>query len=179
MNTGMPGPIPLILPKRDLPPAEPPASCQALEPEPKPVGPFPTDCLPRVVAALVKTVALLCRVPEALVGCCALGVLSAAIGAGLAVMSGKRRKTRGNLFVVIGALSGTGKTEVLRLIAKPLHEHEARLVEAWKSTTNEQQQAERKMLEAQLKQLEKRAIKANTDSELASLKAQIGFAPSP
>jgi len=59
--------------------------------------PFPLHCLPPLVEAMAKEVCATERVPESLVGCCALGILSASVGAGLAVQSASNRVTRGNM----------------------------------------------------------------------------------
>ena len=54
------------------------------------------------------------RVLESLPGCCMLGILSAAIGKGLQVKSGANRVTRGNLYILASAESGSGKSETFR-----------------------------------------------------------------
>ena len=59
------------------------------------------------------------RVLESLPGCCMLGILSAAIGTGLQVKSGANRVTRGNLYILPSAESGSGKSETFRHRAKP------------------------------------------------------------
>jgi hypothetical protein len=73
--------------------------------------PFPLHCLPSLVEAMAKEVCATERVPESLVGCCALGILSASIGAGLAVRSASNRITRGNIYLLASAESGSGKSE--------------------------------------------------------------------
>ncbi len=47
--------------------------------------PFPLERLPPVVRAMAEAVALTARTPQALAGCCALGILSASIGGGIQV----------------------------------------------------------------------------------------------
>ena len=73
--------------------------------------PFPLECLPPLIEAMAKEVCATERVPESLVGCCALGILSASIGAGLAVQSASNRVTRGNIYVLASADSSSGKTQ--------------------------------------------------------------------
>ena len=46
-------------------------------------------------------------------------ILSAAIGKGLQVRSGANRVTRGNLYVLLSAESGSGKSDTFRHAAKP------------------------------------------------------------
>src|SRR2546429_6836761 len=77
---------------------------------------------------MVKEVARTMRVPEALPGCCALTVVSAAVGVGLMLRNGDKL-CRGNLYVIAGAQSGTGKTECLRPIIEPFYEFEQKLAE--------------------------------------------------
>ena len=71
--------------------------------------PFLLATLPPLVEAMAKEVCATERVPESLVGCCALGILSASIGAGLAVQSASNRVTRGNVYLLASAESGSGK----------------------------------------------------------------------
>ena len=74
--------------------------------------PFPVDCLPGAAGDMARAIAHAERVPESLTGCCVLGILSAAIGAGLEVRSGAQRKTRGSLFILASAQSGTGNLDL-------------------------------------------------------------------
>ncbi|MES2922127.1 MAG: DUF3987 domain-containing protein [Verrucomicrobiota bacterium] len=80
-------------------------------------------------AARVST----CR-NEPLAAAAVLGVTSAAIGASLAVDSGPSRKTRGNLFLLAVAESGTGKTETFKHAAEPLDSLEAEAMSQWRVT---------------------------------------------
>ena len=64
------------------------------EPE---ASPFPMDALPPTMATIIVAVSRTERVPLALPAVCALGVASAAIGAGMEVASGPHRVTRANL----------------------------------------------------------------------------------
>lgn len=50
--------------------------------------PFPLHYLPPTARAMAEAIARTERTPESLAGCCALGLLSASIGAGLQVISG-------------------------------------------------------------------------------------------
>ena len=73
--------------------------------------PFPFKSLPPPLACIVVAVARCERVPAALPAVCALGVASAAIGAGLEIVSASDRVTRANLFVLADAESGSGKSQ--------------------------------------------------------------------
>ena len=99
------------------------------EPE---AAPFPVDALPPAMATIIAAVSRTERVPLALPAVCALGVVSAAIGAGLEATSGPNRVTRANLYLLASAESGSGKSETFRLIAAPLVDHQTRLLETWR-----------------------------------------------
>src|SRR5262245_29986465 len=70
------------------------------------IQPFPIASLPPKAARMASAIARMERTPEALAGCCTLGILSASIGAGLHVRSGPDRYTRGNLYILTSADSG-------------------------------------------------------------------------
>ena len=93
--------------------------------------PFPLHSLPPAVEAMARAIAEAERAPESLAGCCVLGILSAAIGAGLHVDSGRQRVTRGNLYIVASAESCSGKSEIFRQAVQPFSEFERALIEAW------------------------------------------------
>jgi hypothetical protein len=149
------------------------------EDEPLP-APFPVDALPSAMAGIIAAISRCERVPLALPGVCALGVVSAAIGAGLEVVSGPNRTTRANLFLLASAESGSGKTESCRPIIAPLIERQATLLQTWKEKTHPEYQAEIARLEAQRKAIEKKIGKAmrpdNPDEEeLRRLQAQLSY----
>ena len=122
------------------------------EPE---AAPFPVDALPPAMATIIAAVSRTERVPPALPAVCALGVVSAAIGAGLEVASGPNRVTRANLYLLASAESGSGKSETFRLIAAPLVDHQTRLLETWRQKTSPQLQSEIRVLDKEIAALEK------------------------
>jgi hypothetical protein len=146
----------------------------------RPIVAFPVDAFPPALSRIVNAVARAERVPLALPAVCALGVASAALGAGLRVLSAANRFTRGNLFLLADAESGSGKSESCRHIIAPLLEYQATLLDAWREKAYPKNQAEIACLEAQRKALEKRIAKAmrpdnpNT-AELEHLRAQLEF----
>ncbi|MDP6676650.1 MAG: DUF3987 domain-containing protein, partial [Pirellulales bacterium] len=81
--------------------------------------PFPTHLLPRVLGDLVKEVARVTQTPEAMAGPLTLGIVSASIGKGLASKGHAGRITPPNLYILLGAKSGTGKSECAKIIFKP------------------------------------------------------------
>ena len=109
--------------------------------------PFPLDCLPSLIEAMAKEVCATERVPESLVGCCALGILSASIGAGLAVRSASNRVTRGNIYVLASADSGSGKSETFRHLAEPFQQFEMDRIKRWKEQDRPDAIAKRELVE--------------------------------
>jgi hypothetical protein len=63
---------------------------------------------------------------------CALGVTSAAIGAGLEIVSAADRVTRANLFLLASAESGSGKSQVSWRDARAELNELPLAAEAWK-----------------------------------------------
>ena len=117
--------------------------------------PFPLHCLPPSVVAMARVIAETERTPASLAGCCTLGILSAAIGAGLRVRSGPDRFTRGNLYLVASAESGSGKSETFRHAARPFTDFEAELLERWKASVLPGLAAEKDILEVEMGKLRK------------------------
>jgi len=117
--------------------------------------PFPTDCLPAAAGEMARAIAVAERVPESLTGCCVLGILSAAIGAGLQVQSGAQRMTRGNQFILGSGESGTGKSESFRHAARPLFEYEKEIIEQWRIGVLPGIQADKELIESEIAALKK------------------------
>ncbi len=126
---------------------------------------FPLNALPIVAAEMVRAVSRSERVPIALPAVCALGLASAALGKGLEVASGGDRTTRGNLFLLASAESGSGKSETFRLIAAPFLDHQQRQIENWQRNKNPQIQAEIRVLDKQIESLERKAAKATNPAD--------------
>jgi hypothetical protein len=126
------------------------------EDDPAPAD-FPLGCLPPAMAGMIAAVARCERVPLALPALAALGVASASIGAGLEVGSGASRVTRGNLFLLGSAESGSGKSETFRIVAAPLLDHQSRLLETWRKEIAGQLAEQISTPEAQIKRLTREA----------------------
>jgi hypothetical protein len=137
--------------------------------------PFPLHCLPPVCEAMARAVCDTVRVLESLPGCCTLGFLSSAIGAGLQVRSGANRVTRPNLYMLASAESGSGKSETFRHLARPFLEFEAERVADWKEETKPRLLAEHKILEAEIANLTKSGGRptADRDEIRGQLKAKL------
>jgi len=143
-----------------------PAPCPSVtigngaEPSDEPANiPFPLECLPPDAANMAHAICATERVPETLAGCCSLGMISASIGAGLQVVSGADRVTRGNVFILASAVSGSGKSETFRHSAKPLQEFEAARLKAWETETRPGALARKDLIEQDIDKLKKDARK--------------------
>jgi hypothetical protein len=134
---------------------------------------FPLHCLPPVCQAMACAVCKTLRVLGSLPGCCILAVVSAAIGRGLQVKSGPNRVTRGNLYNLTSADSGSGKSETFRHTAKPFLDFEAERIANWKAEIKPGLLAERKVLEAEIAKLTKSAGNANGSSEREEIRAEL------
>lgn len=127
------------------------------------------------MALMVRAVARSERVPDALPGVIALGILSASIGAGLEVQSGPQCTTRGNLFLLASAESGSGKSECFRFIAEASLARQGQLMEHWRTTTGPKIQAEIRAIESQLKKLDRSIAKTSDPAELDRLKGEMEY----
>lgn len=126
--------------------------------------PFPLHCLGDAPSAMAHAVCETARVPGSLPGCCALGMLSGAVGAGLQVQSGPNRVTRGNLYILASAESCSGKSEAFRHVAKPFLQFEVERLKVWRAETKAGLLAERDILESEIAKLKKLA--GDTDGAL-------------
>ena len=136
---------------------------------------FPVNVFPPPMAGLVAAVSRCERVPIALPAVCALGVVSAAIGAGLEVVSGPNRVTRANLFLLASAESGSGKSETFRLVAAPLLEHQTQLFEVWRQKTSPELQSEIRILDREITAREKKAAKCGDPTERERMLGELQY----
>jgi len=143
--------------------------------------PFPTHCLPKNARDMTSAISQSLLVPERLSGPCVLGILSAASGKGIHVQSGPDRFTRPNLFLMMSADSGTGKSETIREAAKPLHIYEMNARQTWKECEYPTLEAERLILESDITKSKKTCTKGELSDKIAELekiKEKVLYAPS-
>lgn len=115
--------------------------------------PFPLHCLPGIAGMMAREIARVTTSGnEPLAAAVVLGILSASLGAGIQIHTGAERTSRGNLFLLVIAASGTGKGETYSLGAYPFEIAEAQAIEIYNATL-------RPRLEAQLKVAEQNAKK--------------------
>lgn len=130
---------------------------------PQPSSPFPTHCLPPVAQRMATAIAGAVGVPESLSGPAILGVLSASIGTGLEVRSGPVRTSRANLYIVVSAESGTGKSESMRLALAPLLQYDAEIKDRHEQHVLPNAEAEIEILSVEIGKLKKLAGKELTE----------------
>ena len=86
---------------------------------------FPLHCLPSAAGEMAREIGRVTTAQnEALAAASVIALVSASIGAGLAVNTGGERTTRGNLYLLAIAESGTGKGEAYKLAALPFEQME-------------------------------------------------------
>ena len=148
----------------EIPPPSTPASVVATS------ATFPTHCLPGVCGEMVRQIAKAAMVPESLPASAVIGIVSAALGSGLEVQSGGDRRTRGNLFVLPIAQTGTGKDLAFNLAAAPLQHVEREARELWSRDSGPKSKARLQIANKRIKALETQAskskIKGNAVHEL-------------
>ena len=136
--------------------------------------PFPVDLFYEPARSYVIDIAKALNLPCALPALAGLGTLSASLGKGLEIQTGPELITRGNIFAIPAAKSGTGKTIGTRALLKPLFGFQKELIEQWKEE-NAPNKQRRGILELEIKQLQKQcASKAKgTDEEKSKLKEEL------
>ena len=93
---------------------------------------FPTAVLPPILGNMVREVARITQTPESMAGCLILGIISASIGKGIKLKGQAKRVTSGNLYLLLSAESGTGKTLCAKEIFKPLIDFDQDRLNRWR-----------------------------------------------
>lgn len=140
------------------------------KPEPKP---FPTHRLPAAARAIARAIAESTGTPEALTGPCALAALSCSIGAGLEIQSGPNQTTRGNLYVMLSGVSGSGKSKACEHTFDPLFDFDHEQRERWKTKVLPTLETDKEMLEDDIKRLRADRQKAKDDKKRHELRDKI------
>jgi hypothetical protein len=89
---------------------------------------FPLEALPTIPRALAQTIARAYAVPATLAAIATLGVASRAV-LGLTVNGISQLKTPANLYLIVGAPAGQGKSTSFAPVVKPLRQVQARIRE--------------------------------------------------
>jgi len=139
-------------------------------PEP---APFPVECLPGPMREITEAVARQEGIPPAIAACCALGVVSAAVGKRLRMPSLPEKTCSGNLYILCAAPSGSNKSETCRVIAKPLHEFEAERIESWGQNDRPDLLEAEKFRAARIKAIEKQLQKDKPADDHSKLRNEL------
>jgi hypothetical protein len=123
---------------------------------------FPVHCLPPELAHLANVFSESVRLPKEMTALSMLGVLSSAIGTGLEIQTWEG-PLRANIFVLIAARSGSGKTKLCKLLTAPLHELEREWQQNWRCNVLPVAKAEVRLCESKLKDLQKQACNPKHD----------------
>jgi len=115
-------------------------------------GFHPLDALPERFRLPVEEVMRHYKVSALLPTICALLVNSAALGRGLVIKSNVRR-TYANLFAIIGALSGTGKSVAFDEFVAPINEFEEEALKEFGAEQKPRAEAELKLLDQEIHEL--------------------------
>jgi hypothetical protein len=113
---------------------------------------FPLDTLPDTFRKPIEEVMRHYRVPAILPATCALCINSAALGRGVCTESNVGT-TYANLYALIAAESGTGKSRVFNEFVRPLANLESELLERFNNETSHGTKADLKMIELEIKKL--------------------------
>jgi len=138
--------------------------------------PFPTHLLPKVLGDLVKEVARVTQTPEAMAGPLTLGIVSASLGKGLAIKGHAGRITSPNLYILLAAKSGTGKSECAKIIFKPFIEYATEKHQEWIEEVLPELEADKDRIEAEIKELIK-GLKDNKGNSEKLKEAKKKLAP--
>jgi hypothetical protein len=135
---------------------------------------FPLDALPPAFVPVVEALMSFFEIDPVLPVMSVLGINSSALGAGLQVRSNKAA-TRGNLYQLVAAGSGTCKTLVQSIVQEPLNRIQNELTQKYNKEVRPKLQAEEKLLDLEIRELIK-ATKEHkshdTQSELEQLMAR-------
>jgi Protein of unknown function (DUF3987)/DnaB-like helicase N terminal domain len=129
----------------------------------EPIPKFPLDALPLTLRAPVEELMRHYGVPALLPAICALVANSVALGRGVFALSDVRR-TYGNLYAIIGAKSGSGKTPPFEELTAPLMEMQNELDDQFKEEIKPRLQADLKILTAEITELVKPKTKRSGKS---------------
>ncbi len=126
---------------------------------------FPLHCLPEGMKSMVDEVCRAMLTPVALNAACALGAISAALGAGLEVATGGGGFLRGNLFIAAIAKSGTGKGRSFDVITNPWQQFEEDIIHEWNTSIRPALDSSITVLEQELKVLKNSICRKDYDRD--------------
>jgi hypothetical protein len=113
---------------------------------------FPLETMPPIFRQPIEEVMRHYKVSALLPAACALVINSAAIGRGLMVQSNVKR-TYANLYSIIAAKSGTGKSTVFDEFMVPLNDLQWETLKDFNAEQKPRAEAELKLLQAEIQEL--------------------------
>lgn len=128
---------------------------------------FPVTSLPTYARSLCLSVHESIGVPIPMVAMNMLGIASTALGGGAYTELIRRRRTSPNLYVLISAPSGLGKSACYNTLCKPLNSCEKLLIEKWQESKL-LAQAEVNILNQELTRFKKAISKGGATDDLRS-----------
>lgn len=108
----------------------------------------------QIVGAMHKELVRCHGLPDEFVFAFLLGTVSAACGKGVVIESFDDKVSRANLYIIVSAQSGYGKSEVGKAAFNPLYQMEKRLAAEFRQSCEFKGAAELRVVDAKLKRLE-------------------------
>lgn len=108
------------------------------------------DKLPPILLNRIRLCSFERKVPVEIPMMVALAAIATSAGPGIEIISGTRRTTRANLFVLLGMSSGVGKSEVFRDMLGPILSFEASLHKWWHEAPSVKARAGEELLKARI-----------------------------
>ena len=137
-------------------------------------SPFPMHCLPGIAGAMAKEIARVTTSQnEPLAAASVIGFISASLGAGIEFSTGGERWTRGNLYLMPIAESGTGKGEAFDLAAAPFIAAETAAIEEFNQNQRPNLVANLNVVTSKVKHLTGKAAKESDPDASATLRAEL------
>lgn len=112
---------------------------------------FPTHCLPQVMRDIVEDTSKSTMTPESMSALNAIGYLSASIGAGYLIESGVDKQLAPNLFILLAAPSGVGKSETARVIGREFNAFNEMKISGWINSERSKVQVDKDIAETSYK----------------------------
>ncbi len=94
---------------------------------------FPIDLIPDSIKSFAIKLASFANVPVSIPIMAICSMYSASLGKNLRVRSASGRTTPGNIYVIIFVDSGSGKSDVYRIVFKPIQDRQKKDAEEWVS----------------------------------------------
>ena len=135
--------------------------------------PFPVHNLPEPFGTLVQTIARVHKVPESLPGAIMLGAISAGVGSGIKGKLLPGRITPANIYVMVVAKSGVGKSSVAEPILETLNAMDFNLKDRWRREVLPGLEARRVLLAKDIERLVKGAGKLKDEPERRELERNL------